>query len=74
MITIVPSTHCGGLAIPIFYELAEADFENSSKITSELTPLTAFNVTSMKKSQTTKAVHKTDFKLRKTTTKAVYKN
>ena len=30
----------GGLAIPIFYELAEAEFENSRKITSELTPLT----------------------------------
>ena len=29
----------GGLAIPIFYELAETEFENSLKITSELTPL-----------------------------------
>ena len=28
-----------GLAIPIFYELAEAEFENSRKITSEPTPL-----------------------------------
>ena len=29
----------GGLAIPIFHELAETEFENSCKITSELTPL-----------------------------------
>ena len=27
------------LAIPIFYELAETEFENSRNITSELTPL-----------------------------------
>ena len=33
------STHYGGLAIPLFYELAETEFENSRKITSELTPL-----------------------------------
>ena len=29
----------GGLSIPIFHELAETEFENSCKITSELTPL-----------------------------------
>ena len=29
----------GGLAIPIFYELAETEFKNSRKITSELTTL-----------------------------------
>ena len=29
----------GGLATPIFYELAKTEFENSLKITSELTPL-----------------------------------
>ena len=29
----------GGLAIPIFYELAETEFENSRKFTSELTSL-----------------------------------
>ena len=29
----------GGLAIPIFYELEEAELENSPEITSELTPL-----------------------------------
>ena len=32
-------TRYGGLAIPIFDGLAETEFENSSKITSELTPL-----------------------------------
>ena len=32
-------TCSGGLAIPIFYELAETEFENSRKIMSELTPL-----------------------------------
>ena len=32
-------TSYSGLAIPIFYELAETEFENSRKITSELTPL-----------------------------------
>ena len=32
-------TRYGGLAIPIFYELAETEFENSRKITSELIPL-----------------------------------
>ena len=33
------STRYGGLAIPIFHELVETEFENSRKITSELTPL-----------------------------------
>ena len=32
-------TRYGGLAIPIFYELAETEFKNSRKIISELTPL-----------------------------------
>ena len=32
-------TRYGRLAIPIFYELAETEFQNSRKITSELTPL-----------------------------------
>ena len=32
-------TRYGGLAIPIFYELAKTEFENSRKITSELTSL-----------------------------------
>ena len=32
-------THYGGLAVQIFYELAETEFENSRKITLELTPL-----------------------------------
>ena len=32
-------TRYGGLAIPIFYEIAEIEFINSSKITSELTTL-----------------------------------
>ena len=32
-------TRYDGLAIPIFYELAETEFKNSRKIISELTPL-----------------------------------
>ena len=32
-------THYCGLAMPLFYKLAETEFENSRKITSELTPL-----------------------------------
>ena len=32
-------TRYGGLAIPIFYELAETEFKNPRKIISELTPL-----------------------------------
>ena len=32
-------TRYSGLTIPIFYELAETEFENSRKITLELTPL-----------------------------------
>ena len=32
-------THYCGLAMPLFYKLAETEFENSCKITSELTPL-----------------------------------
>ena len=33
------STRYDGLAISIFHELVETEFENSCKITSELTPL-----------------------------------
>ena len=38
-------TPYGGLAIQVFYELVETEFENSCKITSEFT---AVNITSMK--------------------------
>ena len=49
-------TRYGGLAIPIFYELTETEFENPRKITPELTPLIinqnshdgAVSITSMK--------------------------
>ena len=34
-----PPSRYGGLAIPIFHELAETEFENSRKIKTELTPL-----------------------------------
>ena len=49
-------TSYSGLAIPIFYELAETEFENSRKITSELTPLTInqssqYNINSRKAKQ-----------------------
>ena len=37
---LLPLPTCyGGLATPIFHELAKTEFENSRKITSELTPL-----------------------------------
>ena len=53
-----------GLAIPIFYELAETEIENSRKITSELTPLiineSIQSNISERKSQTIKTGHKTD--------------
>ena len=53
-----------GLAIPIFYELAETEIENLRKITSELTPLiinkSIQSNINERKSQAIKTGHKTD--------------
>ena len=70
----LPTRYCG-LAIRIFFELAETEFENLHKITLNLTPLiinqsSQYNINESKAKQL-----KQDIKgLRKATSKAVYKN
>ena len=59
------STRYGGLAIPIFHELADTEFENLCKITSELTPLIInqsiqYKINERKVKQLKKTGHKTD--------------
>ena len=60
----------GGLVIPMFYELAETEFENLRKITSELTPLIInqsiqYNINERKVkqlNQDTKLIKENDYK------------
>ena len=62
-----------GLTIPILHELAETEFENPRKITSELTPLIIYQSIRYNISETkVKQLNQNGFK--KTATKAVYKN